>query len=1077
MKKIVSLLLTIALIMSSVAFTSISASAEEISTGLPNVALGKRVSVATQYSKAYPPEKAVDGDELTIWADGNEVIGEKVNGKEKFVVDLGAPYKLEQVIVRSRRDVADGTYRKGWIIEAALESDYSDSVIIGEKPTAGDFKSDFISDFKEPVIARYILVHTTSTFLVISEIEAYGTKYTGEEKISYEDTKESNYDAAQMVASLGLLDGVSSTELGADNLVRREEAAKIVAMAAGLDVLQTETSSFSDVAADNVYLKYIEACLKAGIISKGDTYRPRDFVRGTELLKMLTTAMGYSDVLTKLGSYPANVMELTRKLELAKGVDSVLDDYISKEDILRILYNSLLTPTVKISAFNDNGVLYGDGEILLKKAFGLEYYRGIVTGNAVTGLISPKNTGKNNVVIEGISYYDEKNLVHEYIGQNIYYLADEDNNIAAAWDNRKKQEVHTVFTKDIVFPKTTSDSIAVATEDDDIEFYMLNNPPYVLKNGVAYDDYTKESLNVVNGTLNLIDNDRDGIIDVINILEPEIIVVDYIKNDSGRITAGGINGDGIDVSGYKYLSVKYDGKDALIDEIVKGSLLYAYVSENDESVIIDVYRNSVTGTVTEITSEKLYIDGEEYGFSQYYLNNKDKQEMLVLSLNATFIFNEQNELVWIADADFGQNLSVLAVTQYYDAPAGFENVKIKLYTEKAEFLTLDTADRVIMDGTSYSQDSLRTFLDKNPDYLAGKLAFFNQNSKSQLNRIDTENYNPLKESNSKLIDMSITINKGYIRAAGGIYSGHNMILPITKDFPMFMIPMNDDSIPYVGKEFEKYYSVSTAENKFTKGQLNHDGNFSFYGADVNNSPAVGVHRFTIGEATSPIGKISSIAANSMVVESISKMKKSEDETCFAINGYDFASGSKIKLVTASRITKVIDSYKIQQAEGNNEIPEKERPTSSWFTNYHLLQSVSGLTYYLTAIENLNCGDVIRYATSGGETTCLERIYNADNKEFGKIYSAGDNYMNISSSCRLICAEFLSYSDGILNVDAGNGSKEVINCNGITGSFYVCENNKMKNYDVSFVPVYAEKSVRLVLLSKGGVYNTIIAYVE
>jgi hypothetical protein len=86
-------------------------------------------------------------------------------------------------------------------------------------------------------------------------------------------------------------------------------------------------------------------------------------------------------------------------------------------------------------------------------------------------------------------------------------------------------------------------------------------------------------------------------------------------------------------------------------------------------------------------------------------------------------------------------------------------------------------------------------------------------------------------------------------------------------------------------------------------------------------------------------------------------------------------------------------------------------------------------------------------------------------------------MNISSSCRLICAEFLSYSDGILNVDAGNGSKEVINCNGITGSFYVCENNKMKNYDVSFVPVYAEKSVRLVLLSKGGVYNTIIAYVE
>ncbi len=1081
MKRIVSIFLTLTLILSSVAFTSIVSAAGENTTGLPNVALGKPVSVATQYSSAYPPTKAVDGDEMTIWADGDVQIGEKIDGKEKFVVDLGAPYKLEQVIVRSRRDVDGGTYRKGWIIEAALESDFSDTFIIGEKPTAGDFKSDFISDFAEPVIARYILVHTTATFLVISEIEAYGTKYTGEEKISYEDIKPGNYNAAQMVASLGLMEGISSTELGADNLVRREEAAKIVALAAGLDVLKTETSSFSDVATDNKYLNYIEACLKAGIISKSDTYRPRDFVRGTELLKMLTTAMGYSEVLTKLGSYPANVYELTRKLELAKGVDLVLDDYASKEDILRILYNSLLAPTVDIAAFNDNGVLYSENKTLLKRTFGLNYLKGTVTENSITGLVSPINAGSNSVKIDGISYYDEKNAVHELIGQSIYYLADEENVITAAWDNRERQEVYTVFTKDIALSQSTANSIVVEDENDKEEIYTLNNPPYVLKNSVAYDDYTKDSLDVVNGTIKLIDNNNDGTIDVINILEPEVLVLDYIKNTSNRITAGGINGESIDISGYKYLKIRQDGQDALIDEIGKGSLLYAYISENGESVIIDIYRNSVTGVVTELTSENIFVDGEEYGFSKYYLNNKDRQEKLVLSLNATFIFNEQNELVWIADADFAAKPSVLAVTQHYEIPYGYENVKLLLYTENAEFKTLEIADRLIMDGTVYSQSDLKTLLENNSTYLVGKLALYNVNGKDQINKIDTENYNPLKETNSKLIDMNISIQKGYIRATDGIYSGHNMIVPITEDFPMFMIPVNSNSVPYIGKEYEKYYSVSTAEKRFTKGQINFDGNVYFYGADSSSSPSVAVQRFSISEATSPIGKISSISANNMVVDSISKITNSSGEICFGISGFDLNTGNKVKLVTAERIKKVIDTYKIQQAEGNADVPENKRPTSSWFTNYHLLQSVSGLSYYISSIETLKCGDVIRYASSGSAVTCLERIYSTEDSNlsnfYGKIYSAGDNYMNILSSCRLICAEFLSYSDGVLNVDAGNGSREVIDCDNITGSFYLCSDNKMEKFDASYVPAYAENSVKMVLLSKGGVYNTIIAYMN
>ena len=94
------------------------------------------------------------------------------------------------------------------------------------------------------------------------------------------------------LSAAGILNGFTDGTYDADGTLTRAQAAKIIAEALGLESDAT-TSSFTDVSDGHWALKYIEACVEAGIINGyGDgTFAPNDTVTRAELAKMIAVAL------------------------------------------------------------------------------------------------------------------------------------------------------------------------------------------------------------------------------------------------------------------------------------------------------------------------------------------------------------------------------------------------------------------------------------------------------------------------------------------------------------------------------------------------------------------------------------------------------------------------------------------------------------------------------------------------------------------------------------------------------------------------------------------------------------------
>lgn len=157
------------------------------------------------------------------------------------------------------------------------------------------------------------------------------------------DTK-ANSEALQLLVDLGIFGGYDDGSLKPDNLVERDEMAKIIFVLytkfteAGAGVV-----SFNDVAADNWAAGYISWCSSKGIVGGyGDgNFGPDDNVTYDQALKMVCGALGYTD--WEPAFWPTDVRsKALNELNLGENITGVKGgDYITRAQIAQIVYNAL----------------------------------------------------------------------------------------------------------------------------------------------------------------------------------------------------------------------------------------------------------------------------------------------------------------------------------------------------------------------------------------------------------------------------------------------------------------------------------------------------------------------------------------------------------------------------------------------------------------------------------------------------------------------------------------------------------------------------------------------------------------
>ncbi len=99
-------------------------------------------------------------------------------------------------------------------------------------------------------------------------------------------------------------------------------------------------------------------------------FNPNENITAEEFIKMVVCLLGYQEVAEQKGGSPHGYIMQASRLGVTKGVSLDLTNYITRENAVQILYNSLDVPIMAMTGFNLDG---GNTYVILNGKNGIEY--------------------------------------------------------------------------------------------------------------------------------------------------------------------------------------------------------------------------------------------------------------------------------------------------------------------------------------------------------------------------------------------------------------------------------------------------------------------------------------------------------------------------------------------------------------------------------------------------------------------------------------------------------------------------------------------------------------------------------
>lgn len=480
-------------------------------------------------------------------------------------------------------------------------------------------------------------------------------------------------EAIETLAALGIIKGYEDGTFGADKAITRAEAVAIVNRIQNLGLAASGAagaSLYTDVAADHWALGDINLATQMGVIS-GDgngLFRPEDQVSYQEMVKMLTTALGYGPAVAENGGWPTGYLVVAQ----SKGI---LDDTVNggataanRGVVAQLTFNALTAPIMEQTGYGDDkefhfmeeGTTHSQfNKTLLDQKLGVYKFAVEAYANdsvALAGQVA--NPGEVKVAVNdtfGVKIpTDLANTTtwlkaDSSLGDQLAYQA-----VAYVKKNAEKKYEVLYSAVDAIANKTVTVAAAditnvsngvISTEDADgvkEKFYYDNTAsqggqnPYNCKTDVIVSDSTNgsafegDSLTLAAFTYNgtaVLDNEvtflyNDNDDDIIDYIFIKKYTTDVVAEEShnGKTIVGKqelikLNKDEDKLLVY---TLTLDGEEATPADLQVGDVFSYVKSNNSHSYEIIATRNSVEGTIDAYSSAKgeYTIGGEVYELSQ-----------------------------------------------------------------------------------------------------------------------------------------------------------------------------------------------------------------------------------------------------------------------------------------------------------------------------------------------------------------------------------------------------------------------------------------------------------------------------
>ena len=539
---------------------------------------------------------------------------------------------------------------------------------------------------------------------------------------------------------LNALSLINEEGISENEFLTRGEFAEVICKVFGWQVFADDSVPFQDIDSTHPHFGAISTLYSRNVIKGYTKYSvaPNNPVTLDEAAVMAVTALGYNAVCdTGEVTYYAKAHELG----IYDGISVKENRYLTEETAERIMYNILFAPIMSFE-LNANGSKYfvDDNKTVLSQIYDVYEIKGVVKENGFTSLFGISSLAENEIKIDNNIYLnsslESKTLLGQAVIAYITETDDKEYSVIYAYSDEHQNTTVNITTEQIV---SADKNYVEYDADKNVKTLKMSPSVEVVYNGIGVKNITDSYFNPVDGELTLIDNNNDGLFDVVFTTEYRLVVTESAVINSEKIEIFDKLGNDISVKTEDSdITVYMSGNSVPYDTVKSGMvLLIADSGANQSKRIINIYiLEGIEGILNGGNDEYVTIGTDKRNASQLLATSTLSS---MIGKNVVAYANRYNEIVYVSLTSGNVNYGYLYKASLSDDG---ERILIKFMDTENEWHTLNLAEKVKCNDRRMTDDDMYLLL-SNPGGLNDtniQLIRYQINSENEVSRLDLAVY-------------------------------------------------------------------------------------------------------------------------------------------------------------------------------------------------------------------------------------------------------------------------------------------------------------------------------------------------
>ena len=477
---------------------------------------------------------------------------------------------------------------------------------------------------------RLVYMKKTISILLVLMMLMSMVLITAEAEIS--DTAEID-EKINILQTLGILEYDVTADMYTQEVTRAQAVSGSIGLLGDLtEPITYSEYAFSDIS-DIPEANKIQFAYKMGCIDMTSwKFEPDISSTVGEVAKMIVSELGYKEVALDKAEGNLGFVTVAKMIGVLDGLSVSERDALCWSDFITMLYNAMDIEIMHLIGYNADGtVKYAKkaGLTMLNVYFDTYKISGVVNANAYTSIDDNADAGDGRVCIADTVMEVGESGADGLLGYHVTGYAKENNGIytilyCKADDMNRTWEI----AADNLMPNDSSwSAYRIVYEDENDRKKQLSLPSCisVVYNGIQLFDYTADDLKIETGKITAIDNNTDGVPEVVLVSSYENYVVESVNLSNKTVYCKYGKTLCLDdsLADVNIKSVK--GEKYSLEDLTEYTVLCVEKSKDSSLINAVVCKNKVSGLVNQLREENgytvFYLDSGKYSISKEWMQS------------------------------------------------------------------------------------------------------------------------------------------------------------------------------------------------------------------------------------------------------------------------------------------------------------------------------------------------------------------------------------------------------------------------------------------------------------------------